>query len=62
MIELFGGFPPEFWMSYKMRYPIPPEVEAAIPYHQLYFLLVHVHFFGRGYLHGVRRVISTLRS
>ncbi len=62
MMELFGGFPPEFWMSYKARYPIPSQVEAAILYHQLYFLLVHVHFFGRGYLHGVRGVVASLRA
>jgi len=62
MMELFGGFPDLFWSAYRGYYPIPAEVEAALPAHQLYYLLVHVHFFGRGYLHGIRRVVTDLKA
>ena len=62
MIELFGGFPEEFWSTYRVHYPIPPEVVAAIPVYQLYYLLVHVHFFGRGYLHGERGVVAAMEA
>ncbi len=57
MMRLFGGFPPEFWAAYEARLPVPAAVAEAIPYHQLYFLLVHVHLFGKGYLSGVEGVL-----
>jgi len=62
MMRLFGGFPLEFWKAYEAQLPLRPEVEAALPVYQLYFLLVHVRAFGRGYLHGVRGVADALRS
>jgi len=58
MMRLFGGFPERFWAAYRERLPIPPEVEAALPFYQLYYLLVHVRFFGSGYLPAVRRVLE----
>jgi len=57
MMQLFGGFPEAFWAAYETVRPVPPEVREALPAYQLYFLLVHVHFFGSGYLAGVRRVL-----
>jgi phosphatidylserine decarboxylase len=57
MMRLFGGFDGRFWAAYGDRLPIPPEVEAAIPFYQLYYLLVHVHFFGAGYCRGVEDVL-----
>ncbi|WP_457634179.1 fructosamine kinase family protein [Oceanithermus desulfurans] len=57
MMRLFGGFPEAFWSSYQAARPLPPEVREALPAYQLYFLLVHVHFFGSGYLPGIRRVL-----
>jgi phosphatidylserine decarboxylase len=62
MMRLFGGFPTEFWDAYGASFPMPPEVEAVLPVYQLYFLLVHVRAFGRGYLHGVRGVAQSLRA
>ncbi len=58
MMRLFGGFPQSFWSSYEERLPIPREVEEAIPYYQLYYILVHVHFFGVGYCREVSRVLE----
>ena len=57
MMKLFGGFPARFWASYEALYPIPGTVRDAIPFYQLYYLLVHVHFFGRSYLGGVDQVL-----
>ncbi|XOB98336.1 fructosamine kinase family protein [Deinococcota bacterium DY0809b] len=57
MMRLLGGFPEAFWAAYEAVRPVPPEVREALPAYQLYFLLVHVHFFGSGYLAGVRRVL-----
>lgn len=50
MMRLFGGFPASFWRSYEEVRPIPDVVRASIPYHQLLYLLVHVHFFGGSYV------------
>ncbi|MCS7058751.1 MAG: fructosamine kinase family protein [Meiothermus sp.] len=56
MMRLFGGFPQEFWRHYQAHYPIPPEVEAALPRYQLYYLLLHLHFFGPSYLPAIARI------
>lgn len=61
MMQLFGGFGPRFWDAYRAVYPIPKAVERGLPYHQLYFVLVHVHLFGAGYLSHVRRIVDALR-
>lgn len=58
MMQLFGGFPETFWSAYEEALPLPAELRAALPAYSLYFLLVHVHFFGRGYVGGVRRVLE----
>lgn len=62
MMELFGGFPGEFWRCYRELYPIPPEIRRAIPAYQLYYLLAHVHFFGAGYLGAVERVLEQVEQ
>jgi len=53
MMRLFGGFGRSFWSKYEALCPIPKAVEESIPYYQLYYLLVHVHFFGAAYCQGV---------
>lgn len=58
MMRLFGGFPELFWQEYGALYPVPPEVRDALPCYQLYYLLVHVLFFGSGYLGSVRRALA----
>lgn len=62
MMELFGGFPAEFWRYYRGLYPIPPEVRRAIPAYQLFYLLAHVHFFGASYLRAVKRVLEQVEQ
>ena len=58
MMRLFGGFPEAFWRAYRARYPIPQEVERALPRYQVYYLLAHVHFFGKAYLAPLWKAIS----
>jgi phosphatidylserine decarboxylase len=58
MMRLFGGFPRVFWQAYGEVYPIPEEVERALPRYQVYYLLAHVHFFGEGYLGALWKAIS----
>ncbi|PZA08961.1 MULTISPECIES: fructosamine kinase family protein [unclassified Meiothermus] len=62
MMELFGGFPGEFWRCYRALYPIPPEIRRAIPAYQLYYLLAHVHFFGTSYLGAVERALEQVEQ
>ncbi len=58
MMRLFGGFPEPFWQEYEALYPVPLEVREALPCYQLYYLLVHVRFFGSGYLLSLRRRLA----
>lgn len=58
MMRLFGGFPETFWRAYREAYPIPEEVERALPRYQVCYLLAHVHFFGEGYLGALWKAIS----
>lgn len=60
MSELFGGFGPAFYDSYREAWPLRPgyaEVRRGI--YQLYYLLVHVILFGSGY---AARTAGTLRG
>jgi len=58
MMRLFGGFPEAFWRAYRALYPIPEEVERALPRYQVCYLLAHVYFFGEGYLGPLWKAIS----
>jgi phosphatidylserine decarboxylase len=58
MMTLFGGFPAGFWKLYRVLYPIPPEIERALPRYQVYYLLVHVYFFGSSYLPLLLRTLE----
>ncbi|TBH21747.1 fructosamine kinase family protein [Thermus thermamylovorans] len=58
MMRLFGGFPQAFWRAYRALYPLPEEVERALPRYGVYYLLAHVHFFGEGYLGPLWKAIS----
>lgn len=57
MSELFGGFPPEFYQTYRAAYPLPPGYEERRPLYQLYYLLVHLNLFGEGYGPPVDRIL-----
>jgi hypothetical protein len=57
MVDLFGGFSAGFRRGYDDVYPVTDDVRACMPAAQLYFALVHVHFFGRSYVPMVQRLI-----
>ena len=62
MMTLFGGFPETFWRRYESVYPIPDAVRSALPFYQLYYLLVHVHLFGGHYLNSVESIVRRYGS
>jgi protein-ribulosamine 3-kinase len=49
MSELFGGFAPEFYESYKQTYPLLPGYEERRDVYNLYHLLNHWILFGGAY-------------
>lgn len=58
MSELFGGFPPTFYASYREAWPLQPGyAESRRAIYQLYYLLVHVNLFGGGYAHQTRQAL-----
>ena len=61
MMRLFGGFATPCWDSYRETLPIPSEIEEAIPFYQLYYVLVHVYFFGESYLPSVDNILRQYR-
>ena len=58
MMKLFGGFGARFWQAYESNAPIPKAVQDALPFYQLYYLLVHVYFFGSSYIGPIDRIIE----
>lgn len=53
MTELFGGFPARFYDAYHEAWPVSHAYhERRRDCYQLYYLLVHVNLFGRGYVAG----------
>lgn len=51
MTMLFGGFPPRFYDSYNIEYPLKPGWESRVNIYKLYHVLNHLNIFGRGYLY-----------
>ena len=58
MMKLFGGFSSRFWQAYESNAPMAKAVQDALPFYQLYYLLVHVYFFGSSYLGPIERIIA----
>lgn len=50
MTELFGGFPAQFYASYKEAYAVEPGYETRKILYNLYHILNHLNLFGTGYL------------
>ena len=57
MSRLFGGFDWPFYRAYQEAFPTEPGLEERLPYYQLYYLLVHLNLFGKGYLGSVRDIM-----
>jgi fructosamine-3-kinase len=62
MAELFGGFGQAFFEAYDEALPLLAGYrEQRRSAYQLYYLLVHVNLFGRGYVDGALRVVRDYR-
>ncbi|MEP6260141.1 MAG: fructosamine kinase family protein [Gillisia sp.] len=57
MMKLFGGFDHRLFSAYKEEFPLERGFEERIPLWQLYYLLVHLNIFGKGYLNQVNNII-----
>ena len=57
MTELFGGFAPAFYGSYKEVSPLLPGYADRRELYNLYHLLNHLNLFGEGYYGAVMRII-----
>jgi fructosamine-3-kinase len=61
MADLFGGFDPAFYEAYRESWSLAESYESVRrQVYQLYYLLVHVNLFGRGYLARTLRVLEGL--
>lgn len=58
MTELFGGFPPVFYDTYKKAAPLQPGYERRRDVYNLYHLLNHLNMFGRTYLPEVKYIVG----
>lgn len=58
MMHLFGGFPKEVYTTYHEIYPLENNWKDRLPIWQLYYLLVHLNLFGKGYLQQVSSIIN----
>ena len=58
MTELFGGFPPSFYDSYKEAFPLQLGYEERRDLYNLYQLLNHLNLFGPTYLEPVLSIVS----
>lgn len=62
MTELFGGFSPRFYASYREHYPLEEGYRLRKTVYNLYHVLNHVNLFGGGYLSQAEHMMDTLLS
>ena len=62
MTELFGGFPADFYSSYRKEFPLAEGYERRKHLYNLYHLLNHLNIFGGGYLGQVKATLGLLRD
>ena len=60
MAELFGGFPPAFYATYRQAWPLNDGFETRKPLYALYHVLNHLNLFGRSYLREAERLVTKL--
>ena len=58
MMKLFGGFDRKLFDVYNEQFPLERGFEERVPLWQLYFLLVHLNIFGKGYRNQVVNIIK----
>lgn len=57
MSRLFGGFGQSFYDAYHEIMPKTEKYDEQIELYQLYYLLVHLNLFGRGYYEKVSAIL-----
>jgi protein-ribulosamine 3-kinase len=60
MTELFGGFPPAFYETYRAEYPLDAGYATRKHLYNLYHVLNHLNLFGGSYRAQAERMISQL--
>lgn len=60
MTELFGGFPPAFYQTYRAEYPLDPGYATRKHLYNLYHVLNHANLFGGSYWAQAERMIGEL--
>jgi fructosamine-3-kinase len=60
MTELFGGFPPAFYETYRAEYPLEAGYETRKQLYNLYHVLNHLNLFGAAYADRAQRLIAQL--
>ena len=58
MSQLFGSFGIEFYDSYHNVIERPKHYDELIDLYQLYYLLVHLNMFGKGYYSSVSAILN----
>lgn len=58
MMKLFGGFPEEVFEMYEATFPLAAGFKDRVALWQLYYLLVHLNIFGKGYLPQVQHILD----
>ncbi len=58
MTELFGGFSERFYAAYQEVLPLSDVYEERKRIYQLYYLLVHLNFYGESYGKQVDKVLN----
>ena len=58
MSKLFGGFDRSFYDSYDATWKLSPGFTRRMTIYQLYYLLVHLNLFGRGYYRSVADILD----
>lgn len=57
MMKLFGGFPELLFNEYQNRLAISNELINSLDLFQLYYLLIHLNLFGKGYYQSVSSIL-----
>jgi fructosamine-3-kinase len=62
MTELFGGFGPDFYASYREAWPLDPGNAVRKTLYNLYHILNHANLFGGGYIGQAETMLLRLQA
>jgi len=61
MMKLFGGYSQEIFDIYNDIFPLETDWQSRIPLWQLYYILVHLNFFGSSYYNQCKQIVELYR-